>query len=158
MSSVIVLNASWEPLSRTKLSRAVQMVRAGIAVIHEAVEGEVLRSASGETMPRPKVLRLLRYISVKSLHLPAKWSKRGVLLRDRHKCGYCGQKADTVDHIVPKSRGGQHADWVNTVACCFTCNNKKASKTPQEVGMVLRFTPRHPRKLEVAFSGADKMY
>lgn len=151
VSSVVVLNASWEPLSRTRLSRAVAMIKAGIAVIHEAVDGEFLHSASGEVIPKPKVLRLVRYVAVKTLQSPAKWSKRGVLIRDNRKCGYCNSRATTVDHIIPKSRGGKSTDWFNTVACCLKCNNRKGSRTNVEAGMSLLWKPRHPRKIELSF-------
>ena len=146
---VMVLNASWEPISRTKISRAIAMVRAGIAVIHEAFEGETLRTASGEEIPKPKVLRLLRYVTVKVLHQKARWSKKGVLIRDGKKCGYCNSKATTVDHVVPVSKGGGRGDWINTIACCKTCNGRKADKHLNEIGMKLLWEPRVPKKIEL---------
>lgn len=146
---VMVLNATWEPISHTKLSRAIAMVRSGVAVIHEVFEGEILRTASGEEMPKPKVLRLLRYVAVKVLHQKAKWTRKGVILRDKGRCGYCRNKATTVDHVLPTSRGGVRDDWCNTVACCHKCNNKKGNKTPQEASMALLWELKTPRKADL---------
>ncbi|MGI3785554.1 MAG: HNH endonuclease, partial [Janthinobacterium lividum] len=71
------------------------------------------------------------------------WSKRGVLRRDAHRCAFCGSSADTVDHLLPQSRGGGNT-WQNTVAACTRCNNVKANRTPSEAGMPLRRVPHVP--------------
>ena len=148
MSSVLVLNASWEPLSRTRLSRAVAMVTSGVAELHEAVEGRVLRSEKG-FMPWPRIVRLVRYLTIKRSHAPAPWSGRGVMLRDSSMCIYCGAMASTVEHLVPRSRGGGNT-WDNTAACCKRCNNKKGSKTMTELGWALRWKPWHPTRTQLA--------
>jgi 5-methylcytosine-specific restriction endonuclease McrA len=95
------------------------------------------------------VLRLVRYVKTTFLYarVPG-WTKRGVLKRDRHTCGYCGERASTVDHIVPISRGGRNT-WTNTVAACHSCNARKANHTPSEAGMPLRLKPATPTRSQL---------
>lgn len=143
MTAVLVLNATYEPLSHTRLGRAISLVQRGEAVIEEALSDRMIRHANGE-MPWPKVLRMLRFVKRPFRREPATWSKRGVLKRDHHRCGYCGRTATTVDHILPISRGGGRRDWLNTVAACLKCNNRKDDKTPSEAGMELQITPYVP--------------
>ena len=154
MSGVLVLNATWEPVARTSLGRAVSMIKNGVAVIHEAVPWKLLRSANWET-EHPRIIRLLRYVKVKRQHAPAPWSRRGVLLRDNYECAYngpkCTFKATTVDHIHPKTKGGENT-WKNTVASCYNCNNKKDRKTLEEVGFTLNIKPWIPSKADLANS------
>ncbi|WP_406630340.1 HNH endonuclease [Amycolatopsis sp. WGS_07] len=95
-------------------------------------------------------MRLLRYVVMKWRYSgPPRWSRTGVLRRDRHTCAYCGRRATTVDHITPVSRGGPRTSWLNTVAACGgsarSCNARKADRTPAEAGLTLRFAPRVPR-------------
>lgn len=146
-TTVLVLNASWEPISHTKLARAVAMVQSGVAVIHEEHPDRILRSAN-DLMPLPKIIRLLKYVKVKRVHATAIWSRRGVLLRDRYKCVYCGGKANTCEHIIPESKGGP-SDWMNTAAACVKCNNKKDDRTLEESGMKLLFQPWVPMKSDL---------
>lgn len=149
MEHVLVLNASWEPMSHTRLARAVALVLKGAAVVHETVEGRVLRHANG-FMPYPRVIRRVKYLKMRdrTTHRPATWSRRGVLVRDNYLCAYCGKAATSVDHIVPVSRGGANT-WLNTVACCTKCNNKKDSKTLAELGWKLRITPWQPTRWQL---------
>jgi hypothetical protein len=150
-TTVLVLNASYEPVSRTRLSRAMVLVQRGIAVIEEAVPDRFIRSSLG-VVPVPRVLRLLRYVKVNALYGPASWSKRGVLVRDAHTCAYCGAgQARTVDHVLPVSRGGA-SSWVNTVAACTRCNGKKADRTPAEAMLRLRVTPYTPTRAQLALA------
>lgn len=142
-AAVLVLNATYEPLSHTRLARAISLVANGHAVVEEIVPGRVIRHAGG-FIPWPKVLRMLRFVKRPYTHKPAKWSKRGVLRRDSNRCGYCGRSATTIDHIVPLSRGGDPRGWLNTVAACVKCNNRKDNKTPAEAGMELLITPSVP--------------
>ena len=137
-SRVTVLNASYEPVSTTKLSRALVMVANGVAEITEAVEGAWIRSSSG-IHPVPKVLRLVRYIkaATRYLYQTARWSRRGVLTRDEGTCVYCSAPATTVDHLVPSSRGGPNS-WLNTAASCKPCNTRKANRTAAEFGFDIR--------------------
>ena len=140
MSYVLVLNAGFEPLHRVSVKHAIRMLVREVAVVEEAEPGKTVGH-----MPFPKVLRLLRYVSMRWRHgKPIRWSKRGLLARDGRSCGYCGSRATTVDHVIPMSRGGE-STWENTVAACWPCNNKKGSRVPREAGMKLRVTPRVPQ-------------
>ena len=139
--STLLLNASFEPLTVVPLTRAVALVVADIADVIETVDGAVLRSPT-TAMPVPVVIRLRRYVKV-PYRGRARWSRRGVLTRDRHRCGWCGGKATTVDHIVPRSRGGPDS-WENTVASCRRCNGRKGSRLAEELGWTLRTRPTVP--------------
>ena len=86
---------------------------------------------------RPAVILLTRYVRVpQSRRVPV--TRRGVLRRDGHRCGYCGKAASTIDHVLPRSRGGADS-WENLVACCLRCNNVKGDRTPQEMQWELRY-------------------
>ncbi len=139
MSDVLVLNANEEPLTRVSLRHAIRMLVRQVAEIHDADPDRLFG-----VWPRPTIVRLVRYIYVKWRrgHGPA-WSRQGVLTRDGRRCGYCGRPAGTVDHIVPRSRGGLNT-WLNTIAACDRCNQAKADRTPAQAGMVLRITPTIP--------------
>jgi hypothetical protein len=139
--AVLVLNASYEPLHVVSVRHAIRMLVRQVAVVEEAVEGNQFRP-----FPVPRVLRLLRYVAMTwrySSHVP--YSRNGVLARDRHCCAYCGRRASTIDHVVPRSRGGD-TSWTNTVACCLPCNQRKASRTPGEASMSLRAAPFQPTR------------
>jgi 5-methylcytosine-specific restriction endonuclease McrA len=142
---VLVLNASYEPLSQTCVGRAVALVQSGAAVIHESVEGAFLRSAH-TIMEHPLVIRLVKFIHVRGAYKPAIWSRKGVLARDKWECVYCGETATTVEHVIPLSRGGD-SSWENTAGACYPCNHRKRDRLPDEAGLTLRFTPWHPVNL-----------
>lgn len=147
-TAVLVLNASYEPMSSTRLARAVVMVQRGVAVVQEAVPGRYLRF-SGGFLPVPKVLRLVRYVKVKIVrHGPATYSRRGVLLRDGGVCAYCANPATTVDHVLPRAQGGLSV-WLNTVAACAECNGRKANRTPKQARMTLLVTPFVPTRAQL---------
>lgn len=139
---VLVLNQNYEPLNVCSWRRAVALLCLGkvIALEHES---EIVRSAS-EEFRLPTVVRLAYTIRRPLPEL--KLSRRAVLARDGHTCQYCGHMSRdlTLDHVVPRRRGGG-ATWDNLVACCAKCNNKKADKTPREADMVLLHKPRRPR-------------
>ncbi len=134
MRETLVLNASFEPLATVSLRRAVVLVMQDKAVVEQAHPGLRIRAAAVE-MPVPRVIRLSRYVRV-PFRRQAAWSRRGVLVRDQHRCAYCGRRATTVDHIVPRSRGGGDS-WLNTVASCVEDNHRKADRTPEQAGMRL---------------------
>ncbi|MDI3423450.1 HNH endonuclease [Streptomyces luteolus] len=141
MRDTLVLNASFEPLSTVSLNRAVVLVLQDKAVV-EASHPELRMRAAAVDLPVPRVIRLLRFVRV-PFRRQAPWSRRGVLVRDRHRCAYCGRRATTVDHVVPKSRGGGDT-WLNTVASCAPDNHRKANRTPEQAGMPLLFEPYVP--------------
>lgn len=137
-TGVLVLNASYEPLHRVSLHHAIRMLVREVAVVEEAVE----ESRFGP-FPVPKVLRLVRYVVMKWVHRRNRvCTKAAVKARDG-RCAYCGGSAETVDHIVPRSRGGTMT-WDNAVAACTTCNHRKGNRTPAEAGMTLLLTPARP--------------
>ncbi len=139
MEHVLVLNADLGPLHRVSVRHAIRMLCREVAVIHEADLDRYLG-----VFPLPRVVRLVRYIVTKWRYTssPA-WSRSGVLVRDGHRCGYCGGTATTVDHVLPRSRGGRNT-WSNTVAACGGCNQRKGDRTPAEAGMTLRVSPHAP--------------
>lgn len=137
----LVLNAGYEPLSVVSFRRAIVLVLAGKASV--LAHGGAPVVGSSLTLPRPSVILLTRYVRAPRAR-SAPVSRRGVLRRDGHRCAYCGSSATTVDHVLPRSRGGLDA-WDNLVACCVRCNNRKGDRTPQEKGWVLRVRPHIPR-------------
>lgn len=143
--SVLVLNADLGPLHRVSLRHAIRMLCREVAVIHES-EPDIRFGV----FPMPKVVRLVQYIVTKWRYTAGPiWTKPGVLRRDNRQCGYCGHAANTVDHIVPASRGGRNK-WTNTVAACDPCNQRKGDRTPAEAGMTLRVKPVAPTWMNLA--------
>lgn len=138
-----MLNATYEPLSVVPARRAACLVLADKADIIEG-DGTYLHSAS-LTLPTPVVIRL-RYMVKVPYHRRTALSRRAVFARDEHRCQYCGEQADSIDHIMPRSRGGEHA-WENVAAACRPCNLSKRDRTPDEAGMYLARPPRVPREL-----------
>lgn len=140
MTGVVVVNADLDPLHRVSMHKAIRMLFRKVAVVHEADDSGVHIGP----WPMPRILRLITYVVPRWRYSKGpSWSKSGVLTRDRRVCGYCGGPASTVDHIQPASRGGANS-WVNTVACCYGCNQRKGDRTPAEAGMRLLVTPAIP--------------
>ncbi|MGW1141167.1 HNH endonuclease [Streptomyces zhihengii] len=150
MRTTLVLNASFEPLSTVSLNRAVVLVLQDKAVVEQSHPALRVRAAAVE-LPVPRVIRLCRYVRV-PFRRQAPWSRRGVLVRDQHRCAYCGRRATTVDHVVPKSRGGADS-WMNTVASCAEDNHRKADRTPEQAGMPLLHQPFVPSPAEAMLLG-----
>ncbi|THI97926.1 HNH endonuclease [Nocardioides sp.] len=147
-TQVALLNASYEPLGTVTFQHAVRMLWREVATVeeaHQAPTGEVRMIGPH---PWPKVIRLVRYVAAQWMHRPAGYTRRSVLLRDRHRCAYCDGRATTVDHIVPQSRGGSWS-WLNTVAACERCNSRKGNRTPSEAGMHLRLRPYVPTRAQL---------
>ena len=139
---VLVLNQNYQPLNICDVRRAMALLGKGKA---ETVDdtGEYIHSAA-DLFEMPSIIRLY-YIVKRPLHR-RKLSRREVFVRDGHRCGYCGNKTRdlTLDHIVPRSKGGLHT-WDNIVSACKPCNHTKAGRTPREANMRLRLVPREPR-------------
>lgn len=141
VSVTLLLNATYEPLCVVSARRAVVLVLAAKAVSVQD-SGAAMHSAT-LSVPVPAVIRLTRYIRVPYLgRTPL--SRRAVFARDCGKCVYCGIAATSIDHVVPRSRGGTHT-WGNVVAACRRCNHAKADRTLAEMGWRLRTTPQAPR-------------
>jgi 5-methylcytosine-specific restriction endonuclease McrA len=140
-SRVLVLNASFEPINVCTARRAVVLILKGVANAEES-SAQWLHS-SRFSMPMPSVIRLMEYI-----HIPFErksLSRKNILLRDHNTCQYCGRVFPpqdlTLDHIAPRSRGGDSA-WENLVTCCRSCNNRKGDRSPEGAGMRLLKRPQ----------------
>ena len=149
----LVLNAGYEPLAIVSFKRALVLVMNEKATIIESVEANPVCGIR-ESYDRPAVIILTRYIRVGGVRrVPV--TRRGVLRRDGHRCGYCGTGATTIDHVVPRSRGGSDS-WENLVACCLGCNNAKGNRTPGEMGWQLRVVPQPPRGGQWTVRGTER--
>ncbi len=138
---VLLLNASHEPLHVVAARRAIGLMLDGKAEILESGP-EPIRSESMQ-FHRPSVIRLCRYRSIPFASV-VPLSTRAVLSRDGYRCRYCGGKATTVDHVVPRSRpGGDHV-WENVVAACVSCNQRKGDRLLGEIGWSLDYSPVRP--------------
>jgi len=139
---VLVLNNSYEPLQVLALRKAVKLLSKNRADVIKSLEGRHLVSCYN-SMPMPSVIRLTQY--VKYSRKPVPYSKKNVLIRDRHVCQYCGQadSAMTIDHVIPQCKGGENS-WENTVACCKRCNTTKGDKSLAKSGFILKTKPRRP--------------
>src|SRR5262245_62126607 len=145
MRDVLVLNATYEPLAVLDARRAVVLLLDEKAdLIERDANRRAVRSPSVE-VPMPAVVRL-RHLVKAPRRASVPISRQGVLLRDRYECAYClDQWADTVDHVVPRSRGGRH-EWRNVVAACRPCNHRKGDRLLTELGWRLRFQPTEPTR------------
>lgn len=139
---VLVLNNNYEPLSICNVKKALILLYLGKAELIAACEGKSLHSVS-YTMPYPSIVRLSKYVRVP--HKTIVLSRKNILRRDGHRCQYCGRTdvTLTVDHVIPRSRGGSDT-WENLVAACVACNNKKGDRTPTEANMKLLRKPIKP--------------
>ncbi|HEY7857581.1 MAG TPA: HNH endonuclease [Candidatus Nanopelagicales bacterium] len=132
MSRTLVLNASFEPLTVVDVGRAVVLVLTEKATVVEHGDG-VLRSPS-TTLRVPSVIRLTRYVRI-PFRAGVPVTNHGVLARDNHRCVYCRKaRATTVDHVVPRSRGGAARSWENQRAACQRCNHRKGDRLLSELG------------------------
>ena len=140
---VLLLNSTYEPLTALPMRRAVIMLVCGKAdVVHDNPGGPVIHSAT-RSIVVPSVIRLRTYVRV-PFRARIPMTRAALMHRDRFRCAYCGGKADTVDHVVPRSRGGPHS-WENCVAACSTCNHRKADRLLTELGWALRTVPVPPK-------------
>lgn len=140
MGRALVLNATYEPLCVVPARRAVALVLRSKAEMVKG-NGAVFRSEK-LTVQVPSVLRLKYFVKV-PYRARATLSRRAVLVRDGFECQYCGSRAENVDHVLPRSKGGTHT-WENVVACCRRCNAKKENRLPPEAGLKLRRLPHVP--------------
>jgi 5-methylcytosine-specific restriction endonuclease McrA len=140
-SPVLVLNQNYEPLNISRVRRAVVLVMRGKAETLENGSG-VIHTPS-YTLPMPSVIRIV-YL-VKRPRLEKKLTRREVFQRDKYTCQYCGKDTRelTLDHVIPRHKGGRHI-WENVVSACIPCNNCKAGRTPKEAGIRLICQPFAP--------------
>jgi len=141
VQQVLVLNASYEPLNVCSVRRAHVLVYKGKAEVIESLD-RPLRAAT-DTYPWPHVIRLVTYVRVPRT-VQRKISRRALFARDGWRCVYCGVGGRlTLDHVVPRSRGG-HSVWENVVTSCAPCNLAKGNRLLEEVAMSLSAAPRPP--------------
>lgn len=149
----LVLNAGYEPLAVVSFKRALVLVMNQKATVVAADAGNPVWGSTG-VWDRPSVIILRRYVRIPSgRSVPV--SRRGVLRRDEHRCAYCGASASTIDHVLPRSRGGKDS-WENLVACCLSCNNIKGDRTPAEMNWTLRHNPRPPHGTTWLVRGVER--
>jgi 5-methylcytosine-specific restriction endonuclease McrA len=129
---VLVLNASYEPINICGARRALVLVLKGVARTEEE-QGAILHAARMR-VAMPSVIRLLEYRRIP--HQTRALSRKNILLRDRNACQYCNVVLTagelTLDHVVPRSRGGL-STWENLVACCHNCNRRKGNQMLHEL-------------------------
>jgi len=161
MNAILLLNASYEPLAVIPARRALSLLlRERVDTVTEEL---VNVSTAAQELSIPTVLRLRRY--VRAPQRGVRWSRRGIFQRDGYRCIYCGigageqqgneliTKRDfTLDHIMPKSRGGRNT-WSNTACACPKCNQRKGDRTPHEAGMSMLWEPKKPRVDYLVASG-----
>jgi len=139
---VLVLNATFEPINVCTVRRAVVLLLKEKAEVIEHGDWE-LRSAT-RTVTRPVVIRLVSYVRVPRDTHRRKITRRAVFARDDWTCQYCGARSNlTVDHVIPRSKGGA-SSWDNIVASCAPCNLRKGNALPRQAGMRLQRQPRTP--------------
>ena len=139
---VLLLNQTYEPLGTVSVARAIIMTLKNTVAVEELDGDRVLRSAR-EVFPVPSVIRRRTYINVRRRREASGMKRLRIYLRDKFRCQYCGEKKVatelTLDHIVPRSRGGDNSP-VNIVTACVACNNRKSNRTPAEARMPLLTT------------------
>jgi 5-methylcytosine-specific restriction endonuclease McrA len=141
--SALVLNATYEPLCVVSARRAVVLVLSDKAeVVHDS--GDRMHSAR-LTVTVPSIVRLTSYVRV-PVRRRSPLNRRAVFARDDGRCQYCAGPAESIDHVVPRSRGGEHV-WENVVAACRPCNTRKRDRYLHETTMALRKRPVAPREL-----------
>lgn len=140
--AVLVLNQSYEPLNVCNLKRALVLLDRGKAEVLEHAEG-LLRSAS-QVFRRPSVIRLIYMI--RRPRPTARLCRKEVFVRDGYTCQYCGMRGRdlTLDHVIPRHRGGKHT-WENLVSACRACNHRKGGKTLEQARMQLARPPFQPK-------------
>lgn len=145
MARTLVLNAAYEPIHLVSWEKAMCLVFTSKAEVL-AEYNSMIRSVS-QIFRMPSVVRLKKYVRTFKQTMNARCTRRNVLTRDRHSCQYCSIICNvaniTIDHVLPRSRGGK-TTWDNVVAACHPCNRKKADRTPQEAQMPLSRSPRKP--------------
>jgi 5-methylcytosine-specific restriction endonuclease McrA len=139
-ATALVLNATYEPLCVVPVRRAVVLVLTDKAV--SVADGDGFLRSAEAAYAAPAVVRLTRFVRV-PYRAQVALTRKAVFARDSGRCAYCGKGATTIDHVVPRSRGGRHS-WDNVVAACSRCNHLKADRTLSDLGWRLRVPPTAP--------------
>lgn len=154
MNATLLLNATFEPMKVIPWQRAITLLFLGKAELVEQYD-DIVRSVS-DALPMPSVVRLRRYARQERR---VTFSRLNVYRRDGFACQYCGAQpsvaALTLDHVTPRSRGGA-TSWTNVVACCSSCNARKADRTPEEAKMTLARKPERPHSMPLVSTAEHK--
>lgn len=135
------MNQNYEPLTVCNVRRAIILTYLGKAEIIGKVDNRNVRSIY-KTFDYPSVVRLIIFVRVPFRKIIL--SRKNILRRDNHRCQFCGSTSNlTIDHIIPKSKGGED-DWENLTTACIRCNNKKGDRTPDEAKLNLMTIPKRP--------------
>jgi 5-methylcytosine-specific restriction endonuclease McrA len=143
MEQTLLLNATYEPITVVPWQRAMTLWAQGKAEIVDTHDREV--KAVSFSFKLPSIIRLLRFVRLRTKHESVPFTRANIYARDNHSCAYCGayDVELTLDHVVPESRGGKKS-WDNIVAACRECNKTKGARTPEEAGMMLLHKPVVP--------------
>ena len=140
VSQALVLNATYEPLGVVSDRRALLLILNNRAIAVE--DSDSVFHFAGGALQVPSIIRLTKFVRIPYRHaIPL--TRRALFARDGGRCVYCGAPAASIDHVLPRSRGGIH-QWENVVSACHRCNHVKADKTLKELGWKLRTIPREP--------------
>jgi 5-methylcytosine-specific restriction endonuclease McrA len=150
--STLVLNATYEPLGVVSERRALILVLNQRATMVE--ESQTVLHYAGGALTLPSVIKLVKFVRIPYRH-SVPLSRRALFARDGGKCVYCQAPATSIDHVIPRSRGGGH-NWENVVSACHKCNHHKADKTLKEIGWKLRTLPREPAGAAWRILGSGK--
>ena len=143
MTHCVLLNADYTFLNLVNWKRAICLIAKGkVEVVKDSQR--TIRNCSGVELKVPAVMRLIKLIRT-IYRTSVTFTKRNILIRDRFRCAYCGARTEklSIDHIIPKSRGGGMT-FENCVAACKPCNMKKGGRTPSEARMYLKVRPYQP--------------
>ena len=150
--SVVVFSQNYLPLCRVNIKRAV------VLLVTQKAEPLDITTETGWHISSPNLIVYVpKHIRLKISSRERMWkvppvNRRGILRRDGNSCQYCGAKTNlTLDHVIPRSRGGRHT-WENVVTACSECNSRKSNRTPLEAGMPLRTKPKSPVHPTVSFA------
>ena len=151
--AVLVLNATYEPLNIVPVQRAIVLLLKEKAEIVEAAKTKL--RAEHFAIAWPLVIRLVAFVPVPR-RLPLPLTRRTVMARDLFTCQYCGGQPGkhdlTIDHVIPRSRGGA-TNWENVVTACAPCNRRKGDRLPEEAKMMLQSKPTRPRFIAIVLLG-----
>ncbi|MBL7128224.1 MAG: HNH endonuclease [Ignavibacteria bacterium] len=151
---VLVLNQNYEPITICNARRAIILTYLGKAEVISSVNNKVIRTVY-RTFEYPSIVRLIIFVRVpfKKIIL----SRKNIIRRDNHRCQFCGASSNlTIDHIIPKSRGGEDT-WENLTTACIKCNNKKGDRILEEAKMVLYNNPKKPSHITFIKNFAGKV-
>jgi 5-methylcytosine-specific restriction endonuclease McrA len=151
---VLILNQDFSAFALCSIQKAFILIYLDKAEMVHRSETGTLRSIS-QSFPIPSIIRLQRYV-----HVPYKGialSRHNVMKRDAYQCLYCGSTKNlTLDHMIPKSRGGD-SSWTNLVTACMRCNTRKGDRTPEEAGLILKQKPKKPSLVSFLVANAGSL-